>query len=393
MDKKISINKKNNRNFCPLAKKCGACQIQNMTYEEQLSWKMAKTIKLLGRFGHVDEIIGMENPFYYRNKVQAAFGTTKSGKIISGIYKSGTHQIVASDSCFLENQTADKIVVTVRELLKSFKLTAYNENTHKGFLRHILIRTGRYSGEVLVTLVTGTPVFPGKNNFVKALTEMHPEITTIVQNINNSSTSMILGEKQQILYGKGYIEDTLCGCKFRISAKSFFQINPIQTEKLYNTAIKFAELSPEDTVIDAYCGVGTIGLIASAKSGCKVIGTELNSDAVKDALINKKINNIDSAAFVNEDATEFMKNLASDSVPINVLFMDPPRSGSTKEFLDAAISLSPEKIVYISCNPETQARDLQVLIKNRYKVKKIQPVDMFPHTAHIETVVQLVRKN
>ena len=383
-------NKKKNDFLCPVAGKCGGCQLQNMTYDRQKAFKQASVVKLFGRYCTVAPIEGMENPYHYRNKVSAAFGTTRSGMIISGVYQSSTHNIVKIDSCLLEDETADSIIVTIRQLLKDFKLTAYNEHTEKGFLRHVLIRRGFSTGEVMVVMVTSTPVFPGKNHFIEKLVSVHPEITTIVQNINNKFTSMVLGDAQKVLYGNGYIEDILCGKRFRISPKSFYQINPVQTEKLYNCAIHLAGLTGKETVIDAYCGIGTIGIAASDKAK-NVIGTEINKDAVKDAIVNSKINNIKNARFFAIDAGEFMQNLASDGEKIDVLFTDPPRAGCSREFLDAAIALSPEKIVYISCNIETQARDVHHLVKNGYKVKACRPFDMFPNTRHIENIILLTK--
>lgn len=380
-------NRKNSNLFCPLAKKCGACQIQNMSYPEQLSWKMAKCIKLLGRFGHVGEIVGMDEPYHYRNKAQAAFGRTGRGRVISGIYKSGTHTIVPCDACYLESPQADAILVTIRQLAIRFHLSIYNEDTHQGFLRHVLVRTGTVSGQILVALVTGTPIFPAKNQLIAALLEKHPEITTIVQNINASSTSMVLGKQQKVLYGKGYIEDELCGCTFRLSARSFYQINHEQTEKLYRTALDFASLSPQDTLLDAYCGIGTIGIAAAKATGCRVLGVENNGDAVQDAIVNGKINGIQNARFLQADAGVLMKELAAAGERVDCVICDPPRAGCSRDFLAACVHLSPDRLVYISCNPETQARDLTFLIKNGYRVKKIQPFDLFPHTVHVETVV------
>ncbi len=381
-------NKTQNTRICPVSRKCGGCQLMNMTYPEQLKFKQAKVVKLLGSFHRVNEIIGMQTPFHYRNKVQAAFGRTPGGEIISGVYQSSTHNIVKTDSCLIEDEKADKIILTIRKLVKDFKLTVYDERKGNGFLRHVLVKRGFSTNEIMVVLVTGTLVFPSKNNFVKELLKKHPEITTIVQNINNKFTSMVLGERETVLYGKGYIEDVLCGCTFRISPKSFYQINPVQTEILYNKAINFADLQGHEKVIDAYCGIGTIGIVASKGAG-EVIGCELNADAVKDAKVNAKINNIENIRFVCADAGEFMLSMKEQNVKCDVLFMDPPRAGSDKKFLSCAVAAAPEKIVYISCNPETQQRDLQYLIKNGYKVKKIQPVDMFPYTAHVETVVLL----
>ena len=379
-------------NACPLYKKCGGCQLQNMTYDEQLSFKQAKTIRYLGRFGHVNEIIGMEKPYHYRNKVQAAFGTTRGGKIISGVYQSSSHNIVLVDECMLEDKTADKIITDIRKiLLPKFRLTAYNEDTGKGFLRHVLVKRGFATNEVMVVLVTGTRVFPKKDEFVRELLKLHPVITTVIWNINGSKTSLVLGDKEEVLYGSGYIEDVLCKKRFRISAKSFYQINPVQTEKLYNTAIDFAELTGKETVLDAYCGTGTIGIVASDKAK-NVIGVELNKDAVKDAISNAKLNKTENIRFFCADAGKFMVGMAEDNETVDLVFMDPPRAGSDLNFLRSVAALKPDKVVYISCNVETQARDLAFLCKNGYKVKKIQPVDMFPHTNHVETVVLLSQR-
>ncbi len=383
-------NKTENTRICPVSRKCGGCQLMNLTYPEQLKFKQAKVVKLLGGFHRVNAIIGMEHPFHYRNKVQAAFGRTRSGEIISGVYQSSTHNIVKTDSCLIEDEKADEIIVTIRKMVKDFKLTVYDERKGYGFLRHVLVKRGFSTNEIMVVLVTGTSVFPSKNNFVKELLKKHPEITTIVQNINNKFTSMVLGEKETILYGKGYIEDVLCGLTFRISPKSFYQINPVQTEILYGKAIEFADLKGNEKVVDAYCGIGTIGMVASKTAG-EVIGCEVNPDAVRDAKINAKINGVENIKFVCADAGEFMLGMKEQGEKCDVLLMDPPRAGSDKKFLSCAVALSPDKIVYISCNPETQQRDLYYLIKSGYKVKKIQPVDMFPFTAHIESVVLLTK--
>lgn len=377
-------------NGCTLYKKCGGCQLQNMSYEEQLSYKQAKCIKTLGKFGFVEEIIGMENPVHYRNKVQAAFGQTRGGKIISGVYQASSHNIVLVDECKTEDITADKIIVDIRKMLSAFKLYPYNEDTGRGFLRHVLVKRGFSTNEVMVVLVTGSSLFPKKNEFIKKLLSMHPEITTIVQNVNGHKTSLVLGEKETVLYGNGYIEDVLCTKRFRISPKSFYQINPVQTEVLYSTAIAFADLKGKETVLDAYCGIGTIGIIASDKAK-NVIGVELNSDAVYDAKVNAKLNGTSNIRFYCEDAGKFMVEAAKERETVDVVFMDPPRAGSDISFLKSVVTLSPKKVVYVSCNVETQARDLLYLCKNGYKVKKIQPVDMFPHTSHCECVCLLTR--
>ena len=377
-------------NGCSLYKQCGGCQLQNLTYAEQLKYKQFRCIRLLGRFGHVEEILGMAQPLHYRNKVQAAFGMQR-GRIVSGVYQSKSHRIVCVDDCMLEDAAADAIIVTIRDLLPRFKLTPYNEDTGKGFLRHVLVKRGFQTGEVMVVLVTPTNLFPKKDAFLHELLRRHPEITTVVQSVNGAKTSLVLGKEERVLYGKGYIEDELCGCRFRISARSFYQINPVQTEVLYGKAMEFAALTGRETVLDAYCGIGTIGLVA-AKRAKRVIGVELNADAVRDAKQNAKLNKADNARFYCADAGKFMTEAAKAGDKIDVVFMDPPRAGSDLPFLKSVAALAPERIVYISCNPETQARDLAFLCKNGYTVKKIQPVDMFPHTNHVECVVSLIKK-
>lgn len=375
---------------CPVYKKCGGCQLQNLTYSEQLKFKQNKVERLLKKYCKVEPIIGMENPYHYRNKVQAAFRTDRKGKIISGVYQSGTHHIIGIDSCQTEDIYADKIIVAVRKLLPSFKLTTYNEDTGKGFLRHVLIKRGFSTNQIMLVLVTGTSVFPSKNNFVKAILKQFPEITTIIQNINPYNTNLVLGDVQKVLYGKGYIEDILCGCRFRISPKSFYQINPVQTEILYNKAMEFADLKGREIVLDTYCGIGTIGIVAAKRGAGRVIGVELNSDAVRDAITNARANNLKNIRFFKGDAGEFMYEISQEEEKPDVVFMDPPRAGSDVKFLDSLIKMSPKTVVYVSCNPETLTRDIDYLSKNsKYKVQKIQPVDMFPHTAHIECVVSM----
>ena len=384
-------NLRTNPDACPLAKKCGGCQLQNLPYPRQLKWKQARAEILLKKFGKVDRILGMETPYHYRNKVQAAFGRTRGGKIISGVYQSGSHRIVAVDSCMIEDATADAIIVTVRALLPKFRVPVYDEDQRTGFLRHVLVKRGFATGEVMVVLVGASNYFPMKKKFTAALRERHPEITTVLLNINPKDTNLVLGDREEILFGKGYIEDVLCGCTFRISAKSFYQINPVQTEKLYGKAMALAQLDADSTVIDAYCGIGTIGLVA-AKTAGRVIGVELNPDAVRDAIVNAKRNGAENARFYCADAGDFMQALAADGESADVVFMDPPRAGSSTRFINALGALQPKRIVYISCNPETLARDLAGIIKKGYAVQSITPVDMFPHTNHIETVCLLVRK-
>ena len=398
---------------CPYDKKCGGCNLLAHDYTEQLQIKKDTLRKLLAPYGKLDEVIGMEDPLHYRNKVHAVFTTDRKGNIISGVYEEGTHKVVAVDNCLIENEKADAIIATIRKLLPSFKLKVYDEDRRTGLFRHVLIRTAHSTGQIMVVLVLASTMFPSKNNFVKALLKEHPEITTIVMNINDKRTSMVLGDREQTLYGKGYIEDVLCGSTFRISPKSFYQVNSVQTEILYNKAIEFAGLKGNETVIDAYCGIGTIGITAAAhmaklskaampdgwtadnrmlKNSGGVIGVELNSDAVKDAIANAKRNNMDNIRFYCDDAGKFMTKMAANGQHADVVFMDPPRSGSDEAFLSCVAKLAPKKIVYISCGPDTLARDLGVLKKRGYKVEKMVGVDLFPMTQHVETVVLLSHK-
>ncbi len=363
-----------------------------MTCEEQLKYKQGIAEKYLAKFGTVNEIIGMYYPYHYRNKVQSYFVPARGGKIVSGVYQSKTKGIAAVDSCLIEDKKADEIVVTIRNLMKELKLTAYDRTNDSGFLRHVLVRRAFKTGQIMVVLAASTPLFPNKNVFIKELLNIHPEITTIIHNIADDKTeTLVLGEREIVLYGDGYIEDILCGCRFRISSKSFYQINPQQTEVLYRKAMEYAALTGHETVVDAYCGIGTIGLIASKKAA-KVISVELNKQAVKDAIQNAKLNNAKNVRFYSEDATEFLAGMAAEKMKADVLFMDPPRAGATREFVESAMKLNPSRIVYISCNPETQEKDLMRFTRNGYKVEKIQPVDMFPHTNHCETICLLVKK-
>ena len=334
----------------------------------------------------------MERPLHYRNKVQAAFGLDRKKRIISGVYQSSTHRIVPVDRCMIENEAADAIIVTVRRLLADFKLLPYHADTGRGFLRHVLVRRGFSTGQVMVVLVTGSPVFPSKNHFVGALLKKHPEITTVLQNINPGRTSLVLGTQEKTLFGPGFIEDELCGCVFRISAQSFYQINPVQTQVLYETAMEYAALSGQETVVDAYCGTGTIGLIAAGRGAKQVVGVEINREAVRDAIANAKRNQIKNARFYCADAGAWMRDMAAAGEQADVVLMDPPRAGSDEAFLSSVLTLVPKRVVYISCNPETLARDVLFLTKRGYRVQRIQPVDMFPFTNHIEAVVLLTRQ-
>ena len=376
------------KKICRAFGECGGCQMLHLPYKKQLKRKMKETAKLLEPYVRLEEIIGMEQPEHYRNKVNAAFTHDRQGKPLSGVYKEGTHYIIPIKKCILENEKADAIIATIRELLPSFKIKTYDEDRGYGLLRHVMVRIGQSTGQIMVVLVLSSPILPSKNNFVKALLERHPEITTIVTNINERKTSMVLGENGQVIYGKGYIEDVLCGITFRISPKSFYQVNAVQTEKLYKKAVEYAGLTGKEVVLDAYCGIGTIGMVAAGKAD-RVIGVELNEDAIKDAAANAKRNKIKNIDFYQKDAGEFMIQLAEQGEHIDTVFMDPPRTGSDEIFLDSLVKLKPKKVVYISCNPETLARDLKYMTKRGYWVTKGVCLDMFPFCGHVECVIMM----
>lgn len=389
---RTSGGEKRSSSKCPVSRTCGGCQLLDMPYEKQLEQKQKHLEKLLKPYCHVAPIIGMENPYHYRNKVHAVFDHDKKGNPVSGVYEVNSHRVVPVENCMIEDQKADEIIGTIRGMLKSFKIRTYDEDTGYGLLRHVLIRRGFATGEVMVVLVTASPIFPSKNNFVKALREKHPEITTIIQNVNGRDTSMVLGDKEHVLFGKGFIEDILCGCRFHISSKSFYQVNPVQTEILYNKAIEAAGLTGKERVVDAYCGIGTIGIVAS-KHAKEVIGVELNRDAVRDAVENAKINGIKNVKFFCNDAGKFMVNMAEDGEHVDVVFMDPPRSGSTEEFIDSVVKVKAERVVYVSCGPETLVRDLEYFRKKGYEAKMGWGVDLFPATEHCESIVLLQSKD
>lgn len=375
---------------CSCFKRCGGCQL-DMTYKQQLEWKQSKAQRMLSRFCKVQDIIAMEQPYNYRNKVQTVYRRTSSGRLISGVYQSSSRSVTAVDDCMLEDTAASEVVTQLKRLFVSFKLTPYDECTGRGVIRHTLIRVAKGTGEVMLVIVTNGAMFPSKRNFVKALLEKCPFITTIVQNISDEPLPLTLGRRNVVLYGKGKIVDELCGCKFLISPESFYQVNHVQTEALYSEAVKAAGIDKDMLVLDAYCGVGTIGMIC-AKQGARVLGIESNQAAVKDAITNAKLNGLDNISFVCADATQMLCELAYKGEKCDVLIMDPPRAGSTQEFISAVAAISPQTVVYVSCKIETLERDLKIFSKCGYKARLIQPIDMFPHTTGIETVVLLNKK-
>ncbi len=375
--------------LCGCSTACGGCSFQNLLYEKELEYKKKTAINTLIQIGKIKVnnpmILGMDEPTYYRNKIQVPFGYDRQKRLVYGFYKMKSHDIIPINECVIEDKAHVSILKDIKELMESMKISAYNEDIDKGIIRHILIRVGKISKEIMLVLVTRVKNFPNKSNFVKEIKRFHPEITTIVQNVNERKTNVILGEKEEVLYGKGFIYDSLLGVNFKISSKSFYQVNHDQCEKLYSLAISKADLSKNDEVVDLYCGIGTISLIVS-KYVKNVIGVEIVKEAIIDAINNAKLNNINNANFLCDDASNFLMKKAYDCV-----FVDPPRKGLDNKVIKALMNSHPKKIVYISCDVGTLARDIALLKKN-YEVSSIDFVDMFPRTYHVETIALLQRK-
>ena len=385
------ISKERIQPKCKICTSCGGCQYQQLDYKAQLKYKTKRVKEALYRIAHVKQdvlpCIGASNPYNYRNKIQVPFVKDRNGVVKFGFYKENTHIIMPIKECAIEDKKAAPILWDIKLLLEEMNIPTYNEDSGRGILRYVLIRTSHHYDELMVVLVTTQMNFPGQRNFINELINRHPEITTIVENVNSRRTNVILGDKEKVLYGPGHIKDDILGLTFEISASSFFQINPEQVEKLYASALNLIDFSKKEVVLDAYSGVGTIGLIA-ARNAKRVISVEINKSAHKNAIENAKRNNINNIEFVCDDAGKFINKYIGD---IDVLIMDPPRSGSDETFLSTVMDKRIGKIIYVSCNPETLARDIAYL-SSLYKVTYVQPVDMFPMTAHVETVVELYRK-
>ena len=394
----VSVKKKDTKQVkeektCISAGKCGGCEYTGVSYSEQLKAKEKQVRDLLSSSCRVRPIVGADEPCYYRNKVHWAFGHV-GPHLIAGRYAEGSHRIVENGECLLEDQECTKILSDIKELAIKFKMQSYDERTKRGLLRRVLIRKGKATGEVMAVLILASPVFPGKKGFIKSLLEKHPSIKTVLININTRTDSMILGEKTICEFGRGFIWDELLGVRFKISPESFYQINHDQTEKLYSLAIEAADLKTGERVLDAYCGIGTIGLCAaSSSSGILLTGVELNRSAVSDARENAKVNKLEKARFFAADATKYMIEAATRKEAYDVVFLDPPRAGTTPEFITACEKLAPSRIVYVSCDPTTLARDLKEFRKHGYDPQYAVPVDMFPFTEHVETVCLLTKRS
>ena len=348
---------------CPIYEHCGSCQLLHMNALGQRVFKnqsmqalcdRAKGMKL-----QTEDIVMMEEPWQYRNKMIIGFQKDRQRRIQAGFYEEFSHRIIPYKRCPLHPEVCDSIIAGIVELMGKLHIEPYNEDQRKGLIRHVVVRYGAVSKQIMIVLVLNSNVFPARRNFIQELRKRFPQITTIVQNVNTRKTSVVLGDEERVLYGPGYIEDVLCGMTFRISAKSFYQINHEQTEVLYQRSVELLELSGKETVLDAYCGIGTIGMYVS-RFVKQVIGVEINRDAVEDAKINAKINQISNIRFVCEDAGRYMTRLAAEKKRLDVVIMDPPRSGSSEEFIKSLVRMKPKQVLYISCNPQTQIRDLQM---------------------------------
>ncbi|MBQ2310747.1 MAG: 23S rRNA (uracil(1939)-C(5))-methyltransferase RlmD [Erysipelotrichales bacterium] len=383
--------KQTNKEKQCMYKKCGGCDLAELSYEDQLALKQKNLENLLEKFGKPEPILRMHNPTHYRNKVQMAYFNNER-RVLYGTFMPGTHTFTPVKDCLIADRKAAKIFEDIAEIWNDLKLSVFQERSGNGFLRYVMVRHSEKTNQYMVVFVTGNAGFPKKDIVLKTLLDRNPYIKTVVQSVNNRpGTSVILGKNTFALLGNGYIEDLLCEKRFRISAASFYQVNARQTEVLYRTVIETANLRKNETVIDAYCGTGTIGIIASGYVK-QVIGVELNPAAVKDAEYNARINKASNVSFTVNDAGKYMESLAMEGKTADTVIMDPPRAGADERFLESLVLFAPKKIVYVSCNPETLKNNLDYLTGEGYAVQRIQPVDMFPFTSHVESIALLCRK-
>ena len=378
---------------CNVFYKCGGCQIQHMSYDMQLEMKQNQVKNVMKKIAHlpdipVHETIGTDDPWRYRNKIQIPVGE-KDGELITGFYRQRSHDIIDDmETCVIQDELGDRMVEAVRRIATELDISAYDEIKHEGILRHIVVRTAYETGDVMIILVTRTEKLPHQQELIEQLTDTYPAIKSIIQNVNEAKTNVILGKMAKTLYGDDYIIDTIGDLKFAISAKSFYQVNPVQTKKLYDKALEFANVGANDTVIDAYCGIGTISLFL-AQSAKKVYGVEVVPEAIDNAKENAKLNHIENAEFVVGQAEKIMPWWSAQGLRPDVITVDPPRKGCDEALLKAMINMQPKRIVYVSCNPSTLARDLRILEDGGFKTQEVQPVDMFSQTMHVESVAWL----
>jgi 23S rRNA (uracil1939-C5)-methyltransferase len=377
---------------CAYFKQCGGCQIQHMTYEGQLKWKQKMVENVMRRIGKIDAPVhmtkGMDNPWNYRNKAQIPFGLNEAGQVVAGFYKQKSHEIVNMDRCLIQTEEADALMANLKNELAVLGMRPYEEEKHKGQLRHVVVRKGRTTNEVMVVLVTRTREIRNVDAIIERIQTLVPNVASIVQNINSGKTNVIFGDETLTLWGKDVIEDTIGDVRFEISARSFYQVNPEQTEVLYQQALDYAQLAGGERVIDAYCGIGSISLFLAQKAG-NVMGVEIVPQAIEDAKRNAEINGFTNTYFEAGPAEVVIPKWYAEGKEADVLVVDPPRKGCDEALLNTIIEQRPGRVVYVSCNPATLARDLRILEDGGYKTKEVQPVDMFPHTTHCEAVAWL----
>ncbi|MCH7323119.1 23S rRNA (uracil(1939)-C(5))-methyltransferase RlmD [Solibacillus sp. MA9] len=377
---------------CDYFAQCGGCQLQHLSYEGQLKWKQSMVENVMKRLGKIDAPVhpvkGMDEPWHYRNKSQIPFAQSETGEIIAGFYKTKSHSIVNMERCLIQNGEADTVMADLKRELMVLGVRPYDEASHQGMLRHVVVRKGRATGEVMIVLVTKSKKFPQKEEVIAKIRELVPNVTSIVQNVNDEKTNVIFGNDTFTLWGKDTIEDTIGNVRFEISARSFYQVNPIQTEVLYKQALDYAQLEGNERVIDAYCGIGSISLFLAQKAG-HVMGVEIVEQAIEDAKRNAKLNGFTNTYFEAGPAEEVIPRWYQEGKVADVLVVDPPRKGCDEALLNTIIEQKPKRVVYVSCNPATLARDLRILEDGGYKTQEVQPVDMFPHTTHCEAVAWL----
>lgn len=375
-------------------RQCGGCQIQELDYQKQLDIKTNEVKQVISRIGKLDDVVihdtlGMEHPFRYRNKAQFPI-QKKDNMPVIGFYKKKSHDLISTDECIIQHEVNDKIIKIIKTYIRAYNVSIYDEKTHKGLLRHLVTKVGFTTGEVMIVLVANGKKLPYLKELASVLKENIPGFKTLVVNVNTQKTNVILGKENIVAYGDGMIRDYIGELVFEISPLSFFQVNPLQTEVLYNKALEYANLGENDTVFDIYCGIGTISLFLAQKAK-KVYGIEIVEDAIKDAKRNAKINNMDNVEFYVGKAEEVVPKMYKEGKRANVVVVDPPRKGCDEKVLDTIVSMEPDRVVYVSCNPSTLARDLAYLNERGYKCHEIQPVDMFPHSVHVENVAWLSR--
>ena len=373
----------------------GTMPLQHLEYEQQLKFKQQQVKKLLSKVGGIEDVpvfetIGMDHPYGYRNKAQIPVREIE-GKLTTGFYKKRSHDLIPIEDFVIQHPKIDQAIVRVRDILRKYKITAYDEKNHTGDIRHIIVRRGHFTGELMIVLVTNSFVFPHAQEIVTDIQKELPEVVSVIQNINSDKTNVILGKQAMVLFGQDYYVDQLMGHSFKISHQSFYQVNSEQTEKLYSVAVDYAQLTGDEIVVDAYSGIGTMTLSLAEKAK-QVYGVEIVPQAIQNATTNAKDNKIENVIFEVADAGKWLVKKAKAGLKVDVVVVDPPRKGLAPEFIDAVLEIQPERMVYVSCNPNTLARDLKLLSEGGYTVRKVQPVDMFPQTYHVESVA-LLEKN